>query len=94
MLEAYVEKKLVTGIKALNGRAYKFISPGNSGVPDRICILPGGKIYFVELKRPGGKLSKLQGIQQRRLESMGCNVRTIWTAIDVDYFLAEAGHEV
>lgn len=94
MLETYVERRLVTGIKELNGRAYKFTSPGNSGVPDRMCVLPKGRIIFVELKRPGGKLSPLQANQQKKLRRMGCDVRTLWTAEDVDSFIAEVGHEV
>ena len=41
MLEREIEKKLVDGVRKLGGRAYKFVSPGNDGVPDRIVVLPG-----------------------------------------------------
>lgn len=44
--EEYIEKKLVEKVKFLGGRAYKFISPGNAGVPDRLVVLPGGKVRF------------------------------------------------
>ena len=60
MLEKDVEKKLIRGIKKLGGRAYKWVSPGNAGVPDRIIIMPEGRIYFVELKTDTGRLSGLQ----------------------------------
>lgn len=50
LLEKDIEKFLNDNIKKLGGRSYKFVSPGNSGVPDRIIFLPGGRIYFVELK--------------------------------------------
>ena len=60
MLEKDIETKLRNKVKALGGRAYKFVSPGNSGVPDRLVVLPGGKIGFAELKRPGKMPRKLQ----------------------------------
>ena len=68
MLEKDIEKILISEIKKLGGKAYKFISPGNSGVPDRIVVLPGGKIMFVELKTKTGSLSVLQSVQVKRLD--------------------------
>ena len=50
MLEREVEKKLVDGVRRMGGRAYKFVSPGNDGVPDRIVVLPDTAPMFVELK--------------------------------------------
>ncbi len=44
MLEKMIEQKLRNEVKALGGRAYKFVSPGNDGVPDRLVVLPGGKV--------------------------------------------------
>lgn len=71
-IEAYLVKKVR---EVLHGRAYKFISPGNNGVPDRIVVLPGGRIIFVELKREGGgKLSPMQKAQQAKLSLLGCQV--------------------
>lgn len=58
MLEEELERKLVNEVKQLDGRAYKFVSPGNAGVPDRLVILPGGKVGFAEIKRPGRKNTK------------------------------------
>ena len=52
MIERDVEAKIRDYAKACGGKAYKFVSPGNRGVPDRICVFPGAKILFVELKRP------------------------------------------
>ena len=60
MKESAIEEKLVKGIKELGGLAYKFVSPGNIGVPDRMIILPGGKVFFVELKTDEGRLSNMQ----------------------------------
>lgn len=54
------EKILVAEVRKLGGRAYKWVSPGNDGVPDRIAIFPGKAPVFVELKTDTGKLSALQ----------------------------------
>ena len=56
MLEREIEKKLVDGVRKLGGRAYKFVSPGNDGVPDRIVILPQRVPKFIELKTEYGKI--------------------------------------
>lgn len=71
MLEKEVEKYLADRVKRLGGRAYKFISPGSSGVPDRLVCLPGGLIVFVELKAPGKTMSPLQRAQADWLKSRG-----------------------
>ena len=60
MLEQKIEAYFTESVKNLGGKAYKFISPGNAGTPDRLVCLPGGKMFFVELKAPKGRLSKLQ----------------------------------
>lgn len=57
MRESDIERRLVQGVKKLGGRAYKFVSPGNVGVPDRLVVLPGGVVLFVEVKAPDGRLS-------------------------------------
>ncbi|MCI8940278.1 MAG: VRR-NUC domain-containing protein [Dorea sp.] len=72
MLEKELEAKFREGVKAAGGRAYKFVSPGNSGVPDRLVVLPKGHIGFVELKQRGKKPTKLQERQHNILRSLGC----------------------
>lgn len=89
MLEREVEKKLVDGVRRMGGRAYKFVSPGNDGVPDRIVVLPDTAPMFVELKTESGKLSSLQKVQITRLEKLGQNVRVLHGAKDVENFLEE-----
>lgn len=69
-LEAYLRIR----IKKLGGVAYKFTSPGNDGVPDRLVLLPNGDMSFVELKAPGKKPSKLQKVQIKRIENLGFKV--------------------
>ena len=72
--EKSTEAFLRDEIKALGGRSYKWVSPGCSGVPDRIVILPNGRIFFVELKSEGRKSSAQQKKRQAELRALGCNV--------------------
>ena len=89
MLEKEIEKYLRDRIKNLGGIAYKFISPGNNGVPDRIVLIPGGKIIFVQLKNEHGKTSNLQDMQIARIRNLGFNVRIINSKQKVDEFINE-----
>lgn len=69
--EKQIEKKLVDGVKAIGGVAMKFVSPGRDGVSDRIVLMPGGRIWFVELKAPVGKLTPLQQRFGQQVEDLG-----------------------
>lgn len=71
MREKNIESKLVKAVKNIGGLAPKFISPGLDGVPDRLVLLPGGKIAFIELKAPGKELRPLQVRRKRQLEALG-----------------------
>jgi len=69
--EKELEQKLVREVKSRKGRAYKFISPGINGVPDRLVLMPGGKIGFVEVKAPGRKMRPNQIKRKGELEELG-----------------------
>jgi hypothetical protein len=71
MREKYIEQKLVKAVKSMGGLALKFISPGFDGMPDRLILLPGRKIAFVEVKAPGKTLRPLQEKRKRQLEALG-----------------------
>lgn len=87
-LEKDIEKKLRQKVERLGGFCLKWVCPGWSGVPDRIVLLPGGRIHFVELKRPkGGRLSKLQEKWCEWLGLRGFDVWTIWNEDDLETFL-------
>lgn len=61
MLEKEIEKQFIRKVEATNKcKCFKFVSPGNAGVPDRIVLQKGGYIYFAELKRKGQKPRPLQ----------------------------------
>lgn len=87
MLEKQVEAKLVKQIKLMGGRAYKFISPGNIGVPDRIVFWPDGTIELVELKTRTGRLSQAQQRQIDRFQKMNCSVHVLRGVEGVDAYL-------
>ena len=85
MIESGLERKFVEFVHKNHGLALKWVSPGVTGVPDRICIFPGGKVIFVELKRPGradGRSAR-QKKMFRVLEGLGCKV---WLVNDLDTF--------
>ena len=77
MLESTIEGYLRDEIKKLGGKAFKWVSPGTRGVPDRIVVLPGGRIFFIELKAPGKKSTLLQTRVQDKLRQLGCIVLVI-----------------
>ncbi|MBE6093961.1 MAG: VRR-NUC domain-containing protein [Schwartzia succinivorans] len=71
MRESTIEKKLVTEAKARGGMAAKFVSPGMNGMPDRLVMMPGGRMGFVELKAPGKKPRLVQELRMRQLRRLG-----------------------
>ena len=71
MLEKYIEKKLVAEVKKMGGIVAKFVSPGLDGMPDRLVLLPHGKMAFVELKAPRKKPRPLQIRRIRQLQKLG-----------------------
>lgn len=82
--ERQIEQKLVRAARAKKALALKWVSPSFAGVPDRIVFLPGGRIVFVELKRPGGKLQAIQQRVHALLGSLGADVRVIDSMEGVD----------
>ena len=79
MKESEVEEFLVWTVTLMGGIAFKFASPSNRGVADRVVCLPDGSTWFIELKAPGGRLSELQKLFAEEMRRMGQNYATIWT---------------
>lgn len=74
MKEKTIEQKLVSEIKLLKGLCLKLSCPGFSGMPDRLILLPKGKIGFVEVKRKGEKPRPLQVSRHKLLSALGFKV--------------------
>lgn len=96
MRERAIENRFRNEVQKRGGRALKFTSPGNRGVPDRIVVLPeGGVVVFVELKAPGKQLEPLQVKWASVLRGMGHKVYAIDSQAGVDQFIAEVfGHGI
>lgn len=94
MRERDIEQWLRRQIENMGGKFVKFVSPGNNGMPDRIAIMPGGKVWFVELKTDKGRLSALQEWQRQQLETLGCQVRHVWGKDEAADFIKEVRDEL
>ncbi len=77
MREADVERKLIRAVREAGGLALKFVSPGLAGVPDRLVLLPGGRVAFCEVKAPGEKPRPLQEYRMEQIRKMGFQVYVI-----------------
>ena len=88
MLEKDIEAHLVRRVRDAGGKAYKFVSPANRGVADRVVVMPGGRVWFVEVKAMGGRLSPLQRVFLDEVKGLGCNYKIVWSKEDVDAFVA------
>lgn len=82
MTEAQIEKRLGKLVQERGGLYFKFVSPSNPGVPDRIIITPDGRTIYVELKTTIGSLQRIQQWQLERMKQCGADVRVIkgWDA--------------
>ena len=93
MIESTLEQAARKYVRSIGGRFYKWVSPGENGVPDRICILPGGRVIFIELKRSGRKDGRSERQKKifRVLEGLGCEV---WLINNLEELKARIEHEI
>lgn len=89
MLENRVENRLKLVVKKAGGKALKFIPDYEAGMPDRLVLLPGGKMIWVETKAPGEKARALQFRKHRELRALGFKVLVLDTYAAVDDFEKE-----
>lgn len=92
--ESKIEQRLKKEIEKIGGKALKLVSPGMSGMPDRIVLIPDGKIFFIELKAPGKKLRALQEYRAKELRTLGFKVRVIDSIEGVDLFIREVQNAI
>lgn len=89
-LERDVERRLAHEVGRLGGLCVK---AGQDGWPDRIVMLPGGRLWWVELKRPHGKLADLQLYRAVELAKVGQKVVCLWSVDEVDRWIKEIGEQ-
>lgn len=89
MKESDIETRLVRLVRERGGLCWKFVSPGNAGVPDRIVVTPRGRTIFVELKTKNGRLSPQQRRQIQALCLRGAEVRVLYGLEQVKDFVEE-----
>lgn len=85
--ETTLERRFVAEIRKRGGLAIKMTNM--NGIPDRLVILPEGRIVFVELKTDRGRTSKIQRHVITLLTNLGCDVRVLYGRSDIDEFLEE-----
>ena len=90
MLERDVETYFRKTVQALGGETWKFVSPAQRGVCDRIALMPDGRVWFVEIKRPGGRLTQLQKRFGERVGALKGNYTCLWSREDVDVWAIQS----
>ena len=91
MRERQIEQTLVKAVKAAGGIAPKFTSPGFAGMPDRLVLMPGGHIGFVEVKAPGHKPRPLQARRHGQLTALGFKVYVLDSTEQIPGIIREIG---
>lgn len=89
MRESQVEKHLAKRVAALGGLCWKFVSPNLRGVPDRVVVMPEGRVFFVELKAPGEMPEPHQLRRHKELRMCGCLVLVLDSTTAIDYWLEQ-----
>lgn len=94
MKESNIERFFIKECKKKRWLPLKFVSPSMSGLPDRIVLLPGGKVSFVELKAEGEKPRPLQKAVHKILAGLGFHVYVIDSKSGVKAYVDEISEEV
>lgn len=89
MREKILEEKLIKAVQQNGGVCWNFTSPGTAGVPDRLLLLPGGRIAFVEVKAPGEQPRPLQRSRHRLLRRLGFRVYVLDNLADIEKIILE-----
>lgn len=90
--ESSIERYFVWTVERLGGVTYKFRALNRKGVSDRIACLPGGSVWFVELKAPDGRLSPLQQKFAAEMAALKQNYACLWRKTEIDEWASSLGH--
>ena len=93
MLEKEIERKLVNAVRNAGGMCPKYVSPGMDGMPDRLVLMPGGRLAFVETKAPGKKPRPLQLHRHAQLRALGFDVYVVDKPEQIGEVLKSVLHE-
>ena len=85
MTEKQLEQKLKKEVEKLGGLCLKLTTPGFTGIPDRLVLLPGGKVWFVEVKKIDGRLSARQKRVLGDLRNLGFKATWISTEVELEW---------
>jgi len=91
MREKQIEQKLVRAVRAMGGQAVKFVSPGYDGMPDRLVLIPSGKMAFVEVKTKGDQPRPLQVKRHEMLRALGFMVHVLDDERQIPQIMKEIG---
>lgn len=91
MKESTIERAFARRVKKAGGLCWKFTSPGTQGVPDRVVILPQGRVFFVELKSENGRLSAIQETRLKELSERGTSAWVCRGNVGIEEFFQYAG---
>lgn len=89
MKESELEKYFIWCVESIGGKSYKFKSMTMRGVADRVVCLPNGRTWFIELKRPGGRLSALQEIFAEDVIALHQNYACLWNKDQINEWTAK-----
>ena len=89
MREKQIEQKLVKAVRAAGGICPKFVSPGMDGMPDRLLLMPGCRLGFIEVKAPGKSPRPLQINRHKTLRSLGFPVFVLDDPEKIDAIIEE-----
>ena len=91
--ESCLERVFCAKVKSAGGKAIKMETWGRAGLPDRLVLMPGGRVYFVELKRENGVLSEVQKYVIKEFAKLDFNVRIIRNAEQIEEFIKEVSSD-
>lgn len=89
MKEKLIEQALVKSIKSKGGLCLKLVSPSFVGIPDRLILLPDGKLGFVEVKTTGKKPHKVQDKRIKQIKQLGFKVFVLDNLDDIPTLIDE-----
>lgn len=93
MRESLIEKYLTAQVRKRGGWSVK-LAPTRAGLPDRLVLLPGGRMRLVELKQPAGKVSRIQEVVHGKLYELGFPVAVLWSVPQVTAWLDQQDQEI